>query len=95
MDADARLDQIRMSTLDQIERMEQNYSRGFILFGLLEALMLGAFLFLADFRDRTQLLVVIAAIGVYTIVGSGLVLLGMHVSRSTLRLLKAIEAVGR
>lgn len=41
------------------------------------------------------LLIVAAAIGVYTIVGSGLLLLGTHVTRSTLRVLKAIEASGR
>lgn len=57
--------------------------------------MLAAFLYLTDFQDRTQLLIVVAAIGVYTIVGSGLLLLGTHVTRSTLRVLKAIEASGR
>jgi len=56
--------------------------------------VLAAFLYLTDFQDRTQLLIVVAAIGVYTIVGSGL-LLGTHVTRSTLRVLKAIEASGR
>ena len=91
MSAEARIDQIRTATLDQIERTEKNYARGFIVFVLLEALVLAAFLLLTDFRDRTQVLVVVAAIGVYTIVGSGLLLLGTHVTRSTLRVLKAIE----
>ncbi len=95
MDADVRLDQVRMTTLDQIEQIEKRYARGVIAFGVLEALVLGAFLYLTDFRDRTQLLVVVAAIGVYTILVCGLVLLGTHVTRSTLRVLKAIEASGR
>jgi len=95
MNADARLDELRTSTLDQIDRTEKNYARGFLVFALLEAVVLGAFLYLTDFRDRTQLLVVVAAIGVYTVLGSGLLLLGTHVTRNTLRVLKAIEASGR
>lgn len=91
MNAEARLDQIRTATLEQIERTEKTYTRGFIGFALIEALVLAAFLYLTDFRDRTQLLVVVAAIGIYTILGCGLLLLGTHVTRSTLRVLKAIE----
>jgi len=95
MNGDARLDQIRTSTLDQIERLEKNYVRGIVLVALVEALVIGAILYLTDFRDRTQLVVVVAAIGVYSILGTGLVVLGAHVTRNTLRVLKAIEAAGR
>ncbi|MBA2301839.1 MAG: hypothetical protein H0W08_04330 [Acidobacteria bacterium] len=69
--------------------------RGIILVALVEALVIGAILYLTDFQDRTQLVVVVAAFGGSSILGTGLVVLGAHVTRNTLRVLKAIEASGR
>jgi hypothetical protein len=46
---------------------------------------------LADFSNRVHLLLLIAAIAIYTIIAAGLFALGMHISRSTLRVIRAIE----
>jgi hypothetical protein len=53
--------------------------------------MLLAFLVLADFGDRTHVLLLVAMVATYTIVCVGLVALGAHVNRSTLRILHALQ----
>lgn len=95
MNTDARLDQIRTSTLAQIERAERNYMRGFVVAALVEAVYLAAFVLLADFSNRTHVLVLLGTIGTYALVAIGLLILGAHVTRSTLQVLKALEASTR
>jgi hypothetical protein len=95
MNTDARLDQIRTSTLARIERAERNYMRAFIAAAILEALYLAAFVLLADFSNRTHVLVLLGTVGTYTLVGVGLLILGSHVTRSTLQVLKALELATR
>jgi len=51
-----------------------------------------AFLFAADFSNKTHMLLLIGLTMSYTIVILGLVALGAHVNRSTLRILQAIDA---
>jgi hypothetical protein len=83
----------RRRALARIERHERNYRLAFFGAVLLEALFLAAFLLLADFRDRAHLLLLISTVAVYTIVALGLLALGAHVNRNTLRVLKAVEAL--
>jgi hypothetical protein len=91
MNTDARLDEIRTSTLARIERAQRNYIRGFIAGTILEAAYLAAFVLLADFSNRTHVLVLLGTVGTYSLVGVGLLILGAHVTRSTLQVLKALE----
>ena len=58
-------------------------------------LTFAGFLLLADFSNRTHTLLLITTIAVYTILAFGLVALGTHVNRNTLRVLKAIELLGQ
>jgi len=95
MTTDARLDQIRTATLAQIERAERNYMRGFLAAACLEAVYLAAFVLLADFSNRTHVLVLLGTVGTYTLVAIGLLILGAHVTRSTLQVLKALEVSSR
>src|SRR5262245_12747000 len=89
--ANGNLDRVRGNVLDRIERAEQ-FSRGAILAAaVLEAAFLIALFVLADFKDRTHFLIVLAAIAVYTLLALGLIALGAHVSRCTERVLRAIE----
>lgn len=88
------VDEIRNSTLKQIEKTESNYRLAFIGAAVVEAAFLAAFLLLADFSNRTHVLLFITTMAVYMIVGAGLFALGMHVSRNTLRVLQAIEILG-
>ena len=49
---------------------------------------------LADLSDRTHVLLLLATVSVYTILVFGLLALGAHVQRNTLRILMALEVVG-
>ena len=81
--------------LDQIDRSERQYRTAFLMAALLEALGLGAFVLLADFHDRTHVLLLVASVLVYSTLGLGLVTLGAHVNRCTLRILKALELASK
>ncbi len=81
----------RGAALDRIERTERNYKMAFFTAVVVEASFIVGFLLLADLRNRTHVLMLIAAVAVYTIIALGLVALANHVTRSTLRVLKAIE----
>jgi hypothetical protein len=86
-----KLNEIRTNTLAQIERNERNYKFAFVGVALVELLFLVAFVLLADFSNRVHLLLLLTTIAVYTIVGFGLIALGLHVNHNTLRVLRAIE----
>lgn len=79
------------TALNQIDRAERQYKVAFAAAACLEALGLFAFIMLADFSDRTHVLLLVAAVLVYSTLGLGLVTLGIHVNRCTLRVLKALE----
>lgn len=76
-------------TLDRIERSQRNFK--FALAGavMIEALLLGVLLWLTDFSDRVQALVFVAAVGGYTLIALGLIMLATHVDRTLLRALQA------
>jgi hypothetical protein len=84
------LDQVRSETLDRIARAERLSRLAIIGASLVELLFLLAFVFLADFHDRTQLLLFLSAIALYWMVGLGLLILGAHVSRNTQLVLKTL-----
>ena len=88
------LDNIRETTLKRIEQTERNYKLMFVGAAIIEAIFLAAFLLLADFSNRVHLLLLISSITVYTIIGFGLIALGLHVNRNALRIINAIELIG-
>jgi len=53
------------------------------------------FVLAADFSNRMHVLLFVATVGSYSVVVLGLVALGAYVNRSVLRVLKAIELIGR
>lgn len=81
----------RMSALDRVDRTERQHKITFFVAAVIEAAFLLGFLLLADFSNRTHLLLLIATIAIYTILALGLVALGSHANRNTLRILRAIE----
>jgi len=87
MDSQKALD----GALRQIERTERRFGLGILGAAIWEALLLGAFLFGADFSNRTHVLLLISVVGGYTLILLGLVLLGMHVSRVGQQVLRALE----
>ncbi len=86
-----KINEIRSNTLNQIERNERNYKFSFVGAAFVELLFLVAFLLLADFSNRIHVLLLIMTIVIYTIMAFGLLALGLHVNRNTLRVLNAIE----
>ena len=86
-----KINEIRGNTLNLIERNERNYKLAFVGAAIIELLFLVAFLLLADFSNRVHILLLLSAIATYTILIFGLLALGLHVNRNTLRVLNAIE----
>ena len=85
------IDKIREKTMHQIEKSERNYRAAFYGVAAVEAIFIAAFLLMADFSNRMHVLLLISTVAIYTIVGFGLIVLGLHVNRNTLRILHAIE----
>jgi hypothetical protein len=88
-----RIDTVRAEVLTRVDRAERNYRLAFFGAVALEGLFLVAFLLLANLHDRTHVLLLLATVTSYTIVVLGLIALGAHVNRTTLRLLQAIDAL--
>lgn len=86
-------DKIRINTLRQMEKTEGHYKLGFIAAAVLELAFIVSLLLLADLSNRSHLIMLIAAFAVYTILAAGLVILGIHINRSTLRVIRAIETI--
>ena len=91
----ANIDQLRSNTLIQIERAERHYKLAFLAAALLELAFFAAFLLLADLSNRSHLLLFVASVTIYAVLAVGLIALGIHVSRSTLRVIKAIEVINK
>lgn len=88
------LDRIRAAALARIEKRERGYRLAIAGAVAAEAVLLLAFLLLADLHDRTHLLLLVSAILVYTTLALGLAALGAHVSRAAERIVAAIELAG-
>lgn len=86
----ATLNEIRNDVLARMDRAQRNYKLAFMAGVALEGAFLLAFLFLADFSNRTHVLLLLGTVMTYSILAIGLVALGSHVSRSVLRVLQAI-----
>ena len=87
-----RMEEIRADVLARIDRTERNYRLAFFGAVALEGLFLMTFLFAVDFTNRTHVLLLLGTVMTYTIVALGLVALGAHINRGTLRVLQAIDA---
>ena len=89
------INDVRINTLKQIEKTESYYKLVFVAAAIIELAFFAAFLLLADFSNRSHLLLLLAAIAIYTILTMGLIALGIYINRSTLRVIRAIETIGR
>lgn len=84
-------ERIRSRALERVDRSERNYKLAFYAGAAVEGAFLIAFLLLMDLSNRTHVLLLLAAVGTYTVVILGLVALGAHFNRGILRVLTAIE----
>lgn len=86
---------VRKTALDRIDRTERHYKLTFFGAALIEVFFLAGFLLLADFSNRLHLLLLITTVAIYSILALGLVALGVHINRNTLRVVNAVELLGR
>lgn len=82
---------VRAAALERMDRTERHYKLAFLAAAIVEASFLAGYLLLADFTNRLHVLLLIAAVAIYSIIALGLVALGAHINRNTLRILKALE----
>jgi hypothetical protein len=76
-------------TLDRIERSQRNFKLALAAAVMLEAGLIAAMALLVNFGDRVQALIFISAVGGYTLIALGLVMLATHVDRTLLRAIQA------
>lgn len=89
------LDEVRKEALERIDRSERNFRLAFYAAAVFEALFMIVFVLAADFSNRMHVLLFIATVGSYSVVVLGLLTLGAYMNRSLLRVLRAIELIGR
>lgn len=93
--ANDRLDAIRGSVLDRMEKAERNVRLAIMGAALAEmGLFIVAFL-LVDWDNRLERLLFVFAVLSYTTIALGLVALGAHVTRSVGRVLSVLDAADR
>jgi len=95
MSDNERRDAVRRDALRHMERSEMAVKLSIVAAALVEAACLGLFLFLMDFSNRGHVLLLVATCLIYMTLGLGLMALGAHVSRTGLRILKALERTER
>jgi hypothetical protein len=93
MNSSHELESIRTGALRRIDAAERNFKLGLLLAALLEAVLLVAVIVLMDFKDRTQVIVLMTAVMVYSVLAVGLVVVGMYTRLSSERVLKAIASL--
>ena len=81
----------RVAALHEIDKSERQFRMAFFSACCVELVLLFTMVAIANFHDRTQLLIFVGVVGSYTIIVLGLAALGAHVSRVSQRLMKAIE----
>ena len=86
---------VRKTALDRIDKSERHYKLTFFVAAIIEVFFLAGFLLLADFSNRMHVLLLITTVAIYSILALGLVALGVHINRNTLRVLNAVELLGR
>lgn len=90
----ANLDAIRANALGRVERGRRHVTLAIALAAIVEGAGLIAFVLLANFSDRTHLLLLIASLLIYGTLAFGIIALGAYVNYCTWRVLKAVAASG-
>jgi hypothetical protein len=79
------------TTLKHVERNERNHRLALLSGAVLEAGFLGTFLLVADFSNRTHLLLLMVFAASLSLLVLAVMALGTFVNRHTLRVLTAVE----
>lgn len=86
-----KLDEIRQTTLDQIDVADKRVKKMIFAMVFVEGVMLTTYLAVMDFQDRLHWLLLIAAVLIYATICVGLVTVSAYIGANTQRILKAIE----
>ena len=81
----------KAAALAEADRLDARQATIFWLTILIEAGLIAAFLLLADFKDRTHMLLFIASMSVYSTVALGVAGLNMRLEQSQRRMLEALK----
>jgi hypothetical protein len=87
------LDEIRRSALAGVEESKRLWRRVLVAFGVLEGGCFVAYALSVYFGYPIWILILVAAVLVYSTVSAGIMGLKLHLDNSTQRVLKAIESV--
>ncbi|MBL8149265.1 MAG: hypothetical protein JNN15_04995 [Blastocatellia bacterium] len=87
------LDKVRGAALSQIEKSQKIFFWGICGVAVVESFFLLGFLKLADFSNKTHILLLLCTIATYSIIGVGLFTLGAYINRCIGRVLLAVESL--
>jgi hypothetical protein len=90
-----RLDEIRGSVLDRMERAERNVRLAIMGAAVAEMALFVVAFALVDWHNHTEKLLFVFSVLSYTTIAFGLIALGAHVSRSAARVLGALDTAER
>jgi hypothetical protein len=85
------LSSVHKSILKQIDSNERNYKIAFAVVAIIELAFLITFVLLADFTDRTHILILISTIAIYSISIFGIVALSILQQKLSLKIILAFE----
>ncbi|MDP9192463.1 MAG: hypothetical protein M3P06_12255 [Acidobacteriota bacterium] len=85
------LEQMRANALKQMDRAQRNFKWSLYGAVLFEAFFTLGIIYFADFRDPLHMLIVCCTGVIYMPVILGLVALGAHMNRNTLRVLARLD----
>jgi hypothetical protein len=85
------LDQMRAKALEQMDRAQRNFKAAFFGAVIFEGLFTLGILYFIDFKNPLHLLIACCTGVIYMPVILGLVALGAHVNRNTLRVLARLD----
>jgi hypothetical protein len=89
------LDDIRRSALDRAEESKRLWQKVITMFAIVEGTCLIGYLLLAYFAFPTSVLILVAAVLVYSTTFAGIMGLKSHIDNSTQRILQAIESLAQ
>lgn len=89
------LDSIRQGVLDRMERGDRLVKGAIMAAAILEGLLLVVAIVIADWSNPLDRLVFVLSILTYSVIACGLVALAGHISRSTGRVLIALESLSK
>lgn len=82
---------IHTSILKKIDKNERNYKIVFVVVALIELAFLITFILLADFTNRTHILILLSTIAIYSISIFGIVALSFFQQKLSLKIILAFE----